>query len=42
MTAWHIVIAVAVLLCAVALLYIADHRSLIPTTPQTTSLFQAR
>ena len=36
----YLVIAVAVLLCAVALLYMAEHKSLIPAT--ATTLFQVR
>ena len=37
-----VVIVAAVLLCEAALLYVADHKSLLPTGPHSTSLFQVR
>jgi|SRR5215471_1111812 len=38
----YIVIVVVVLLGAAALLYAADYKSLVPTGPHSTSLFQAK
>jgi hypothetical protein len=42
MSARYIVIAAAVLVSAAALLYSADYMSFVPTTPQSTSLYQVR
>src|SRR5262245_18328090 len=42
MLARYLVIAAAVVLCGGALLYAADRKPSVPTTPQSISLFQAR
>ena len=42
MSTRYVFIALAVVLCAGALLYSADYQSLRPTPPQSLSLFSAR
>ena len=42
MSTRYVFIALAVVLCAGALLYSADYQSLRPTPPQSSNLFSAR
>ena len=42
LTTRYKIIALAILLCAVALLYVADSKSLLPPAPQSISLSQVK